>query len=101
MYAAIDYVRSVSVRRLAYLLLCGEKNEFVAVLPGIQEKLVDIFRNVSAPPVLAEAFLCVRVLLVRLSARSLASFWPVIMSESWICDRGGTKQNITFVLDAG
>ncbi|KAI0031253.1 Dopey, N-terminal-domain-containing protein [Vararia minispora EC-137] len=76
-----NLMRSLALRRMSYLLLCGEKNEFLTSLPTIQEKLVDVFRNVNAPTVLAEVFLCIRVLLCRLSAHNLASFWPVILSE--------------------
>jgi hypothetical protein len=42
---------------------------------------VDIFRTVSSPVVQSEAFLCIRVLLCRLSSNSLTSFWPVVLTE--------------------
>ncbi|KAI0323044.1 Dopey, N-terminal-domain-containing protein [Amylostereum chailletii] len=76
-----NMLRSLSLRRLSYLLLCGEKNQFLTSLPTIQEKLVDVLRNTSAPSVQAEVYLCVRVLLCRLSPHNLVSFWPVILSE--------------------
>jgi len=74
-------LRSLNLRRLSYVLFTGEKNHFLTQLPTIQEKLVDIFRTVSSPIVQGEMFLCIRVLLCRLSPNNLTSFWPVILTE--------------------
>ncbi|KAG6841563.1 hypothetical protein C0991_009598 [Blastosporella zonata] len=74
-------LRSLNVRRLSFILFTGEKNHFLTQLPTIQEKLVDIFRNVTAPIVQCEVFLCIRVLLCRLSAHNMTSFWPVLLTE--------------------
>ncbi|KAG6911306.1 hypothetical protein DXG01_002145 [Tephrocybe rancida] len=74
-------LRSLNVRRLSLILFTGEKNHFLTQLPTIQEKLVDIFRNVTAPIVQCEVFLCIRVLLCRLSAHNMTSFWPVLLTE--------------------
>ncbi|KAG6851405.1 hypothetical protein H0H93_005803 [Arthromyces matolae] len=74
-------LRSINVRRLSLILFAGEKNHFLTQLPTIQEKLVDIFRNVTAPIVQCEVFLCIRVLLCRLSAHNMTSFWPVLLTE--------------------
>ena len=71
----------MNLRRMSYILLCGEKNQFLTSLPTIQEKLVDVLKNTSAPVVQAEVYLCVRVLMCRLSQHNLDSFWPVILSE--------------------
>jgi hypothetical protein len=76
-----NQVRSMNMRRMSYILLCGEKNQFLTSLPTIQEKLVDVLKNTSAPVVQAEVYLCVRVLMCRLSQHNLDSFWPVILSE--------------------
>lgn len=74
-------LRSLNLRRLSYVILSAEKNHFLVSLPSIQEKLVDTLRNVSAPIVQSEVFLCVRVLVCRLSPHNLSSFWPVILTE--------------------
>ncbi|KAI0334441.1 hypothetical protein GY45DRAFT_1318466 [Cubamyces sp. BRFM 1775] len=74
-------LRSLNLRRLSYVILSAEKNHFLAQLPSIQEKLVDTLRNVSAPIVQSEVYLCVRVLLCRLSPHNLSSFWPVVLTE--------------------
>ena len=76
-----NQLRSMNLRRTSYILLCGEKNQFLTSLPTIQEKLVDTLKNAAAPAVQAELYLCVRVLLCRLSPHNLDSFWPVILSE--------------------
>lgn len=74
-------LRSLNLRRLSFVLFAGDKNHFITQLPTIQEKLVDILRNVSAPIVQSEVYLCIRVLLCRLSPHNLTSFWPVILTE--------------------
>jgi hypothetical protein len=74
-------LRSLNLRRLALVLFTGEKNHFLTQLPAIQEKLVDILRNVPSPIVQCEVYLCIRVLLCRLGAHSMTSFWPVILTE--------------------
>ncbi|KAJ6523556.1 Dopey, N-terminal-domain-containing protein [Mycena capillaripes] len=74
-------LRSLNIRRLSFVLFAGDKNHFLTLLPSIQEKLVDILRNVTAPIVQSEVYLCIRVLLCRLSAFNLTSFWPVLLTE--------------------
>jgi len=92
-------LRSLNVRRLSFVLLSGEKNQFITQLPSIQEKLVDMLRNVSAPIVQSEVYLCIRVLLCRLSAHNLTSFWPVILTElvsppfPFFCDSSDVKKS--------
>ena len=75
-------LRSLSLRRLSYVVYTGERNQFLAQLPAIQERLVDVLRpGVVAPIVHSEVYLCMRVLLCRLSPHNLSSFWPVILTE--------------------
>jgi hypothetical protein len=74
-------LQSLSLRRLSYVLFTGDKNHFLTHLPSVLEKLVDILRNVIAPIVQSEVYLCMRVLLCRLSPHNLTSFWPVILTE--------------------
>ncbi|GLB43530.1 putative dopey, N-terminal [Lyophyllum shimeji] len=76
-------LRSLNVRRLSFVIFNGDKNHFLTQLPTIQEKLVDIFRNVTSPIVQCEVFLCIRVLLCRLSPHNLTSFWPVLLMEMY------------------
>ncbi|KAG8988872.1 hypothetical protein FRB90_002518 [Tulasnella sp. 427] len=75
-------LRSLNLRRLSFAVFAGERNQYLAQLPAIQEKLVDLLRNSTlAPVVLGEVYLCLRVLLCRLSPHNMNSFWPVILTE--------------------
>ncbi|EPQ60111.1 hypothetical protein GLOTRDRAFT_101965 [Gloeophyllum trabeum ATCC 11539] len=76
-----NLLRSLNLRRLSYALYAADKNHFLTQLPSIQEKLVDVLRNSPAPVIQSEVYLCVRVLLCRLSPHNLTSFWPVILTE--------------------
>lgn len=74
--------RSLNLRRLSFVLLAAERNHYLTQLPNIQEKLVEILRtdNVS-PRVHSEVYLCLRVLMCRISGQHLTNFWPVILAE--------------------
>jgi len=74
-------VRSLNLRRLSLVLFAAEKNHFITLLPTVQEKLVEILKNVTTPVVQCEVYLCIRVLLCRLSPHNLTSFWPVVLTE--------------------
>jgi hypothetical protein len=74
-------LQSLSLRRLSYILFAGDKNHYLAQLPSVVEKLVDIFKNISSAVVQSEVYLCLRVLLCRLSPHNLTSFWPVVLTE--------------------
>jgi len=74
-------LRSLNVRRLSFVLFAGDKNQFLTQLPTIMEKLVEVLRTVSSPVVQSEVFLCIRVLLCRLSPRNLTGFWPTVLTE--------------------
>ncbi|KAL5535972.1 hypothetical protein ACEPAF_4066 [Sanghuangporus sanghuang] len=74
-------MRAQNIRRLSFVLFASEKNHFLTQLPAIQEKLVDLLRNGGAPIVESEVYLCIRVLICRLSPHNLSSFWPVLLSE--------------------
>ncbi|SPO28009.1 related to DOP1 - strong similarity to developmental regulatory gene, dopey (dopA) [Ustilago trichophora] len=73
--------RALNLRRLSFTIFAGEEDAFLTQLPLIQEKLVDLLRSGVSEVLHAEVYLCLRVLLVRFSARNLASFWPVLMTE--------------------
>ncbi|KAG8881950.1 hypothetical protein FRB98_004046 [Tulasnella sp. 332] len=75
-------LRSLNLRRLSYVLFSGEKNQYMVPLPAIQEKLVDLLRSgTTAPVVLSEVYLCLRVLLCRLSSHNMTGLWPVVITE--------------------
>jgi hypothetical protein len=70
-----------ALRRLAAVLLAGGRNHHLAQLPLVLEKLVEVFRSVPSAAVQSEVYLCLRVLLCRLSPHNLTSFWPVVLTE--------------------
>lgn len=71
-----------NLRRLSLILLAAERNHYLGLLPAIQERLVEMLRsgNVSAR-VHSEVYLCLRVLMCRISPQHLTNFWPVILAE--------------------
>ena len=73
--------RALNLRRLSFTLFSSEQDGFLTQLPLIQEKLVDLLRSQVNEVLHAEVYLCLRVVLVRFSARNLASFWPALMTE--------------------
>jgi len=93
-----NMIRSLNLRRLSFVLFIGERNHFLAQLPSIQEKLVEILKNPPGAAVqsevsttsthnhqynltVIEVYLCMRVLMCRLSPHNLSSFWPTILTE--------------------
>ncbi|XP_059475824.1 protein dopey-1-like isoform X2 [Neocloeon triangulifer] len=74
--------RAQLLKRLAFVLLCGERDQYHRQMPDIQERLSDCLRLPQAGPTLhAQVFLCFRVLLLRMSAHHVTSLWPVVISE--------------------
>ncbi|KAI8919962.1 Dopey, N-terminal-domain-containing protein [Powellomyces hirtus] len=73
-------IRAQSVRRLSFAIFSGPTDQYVPKLPSIQEKLVDIFKSGSGPMVV-EAYLCLRVLLCRVTSHHLSNFWPTMLTE--------------------
>ncbi|KAJ2336384.1 hypothetical protein GGI00_000861, partial [Coemansia sp. RSA 2681] len=74
-------MRALSLRRLSFIVWAGAVNQYLASLPQIQEKLVDILKNAPHPAVQIEVFLCLRVLLCRVSNHHMSNFWPMLLTE--------------------
>ncbi|KAK3917430.1 Protein dopey-1-like protein [Frankliniella fusca] len=74
--------RAHLLKRLAFVILCGEMDQYQKYMPEIQEKLAESLRLPQVvPAVQANVFLCFRVLLLRMSPHHVTSLWPVIISE--------------------
>ncbi|GMS99570.1 hypothetical protein PENTCL1PPCAC_21745, partial [Pristionchus entomophagus] len=74
--------RAQSLKRLAFVLLGSELDQYKAQLPDVQERLAENLRLCQAvPSIRAAVFLCYRVLLLRLNASSLVSMWPAMVTE--------------------
>ncbi|XP_046144473.1 protein dopey-1 homolog isoform X3 [Osmia bicornis bicornis] len=70
------------LKRLAYVILCSEMDQYHKYMPEIQERLADSLRLPQViPSIQAQVFLCFRVLLLRMSPQHATSLWPVIVSE--------------------
>ncbi|KAI9352085.1 Dopey, N-terminal-domain-containing protein [Obelidium mucronatum] len=73
-------LRIYSVRRLSFLIWCGTVDQYLPQLPLIQEKLVEILKGASGPMHI-EAYLCLRILMCRMTAHHLANLWPIVLTE--------------------
>ncbi|KAL1122274.1 hypothetical protein AAG570_003679 [Ranatra chinensis] len=74
--------RAQLIKRLAFVILCSEKDQFHKYVPDIQDRLADCWRMPQVVPTLqAQIFLCFRVLLLRMSPHHIVPFWPPIISE--------------------
>lgn len=74
--------RAHLLKRLAFVILCGEMDQYQKYMPEIQERLAESLRLPQVvPAVQANVFLCFRVLLLRMSPHHVTSLWPVIISE--------------------
>jgi hypothetical protein len=73
--------RALSVKRLAFVIYSGAVDQYTDQLPLIQEKLVDALKIRDYGKTISKVLLCLRVLLMRVSANALRVFWPVILAE--------------------
>lgn len=73
--------RVCAIRRLSYTVYAEKRHAFLAQLPQMQEKVVEILRSGPADVVHAELYLLMRVLLCRFDSQHLTGFWPIILTE--------------------
>jgi hypothetical protein len=74
--------RVLTLRRLAFVLFGADRDHYLLQLPSLQELLVEILGTNSVTPVVRrEAYLCLRVLICRISSRELTSLWPVLLTD--------------------
>lgn len=73
--------RSLNLRRLSFVLFAGTMDQYVAQLPIIQEKIVELLKLDHSEMVHMEIYLCLRVILMRFSQKHFMNFWPVIITE--------------------
>jgi hypothetical protein len=76
-----NHIRANLLKRLAFIIYSGEFDQYLSSLPIIQEKLVEALKVPQASFVYIQVFLCMRVLLTRMSRDKLRAFWPVILTE--------------------
>ncbi|KAL1459038.1 hypothetical protein WDU94_011051 [Cyamophila willieti] len=74
--------RALLLKKLAFVILCSQTDQFHKHIPEITEKLSESLKlPTSVPGVQAQVFLCFRVLLLRMSPSNVTSMWPNIVSE--------------------
>lgn len=73
--------RVYAIRRLSYVVYAEKRHAFLAQLPQMQEKVVEILRSSPTDLVHAELYLFMRVLLCRFDSQHLTGFWPIILTE--------------------
>eukprot|EP00002_Diphylleia_rotans_P025783 TRINITY_DN5114_c0_g1_i4.p1 TRINITY_DN5114_c0_g1~~TRINITY_DN5114_c0_g1_i4.p1 ORF type:complete len:2006 (-),score=388.98 TRINITY_DN5114_c0_g1_i4:487-6504(-) len=70
------------LKRLAFVLLCGDVDQHHSAFGEIQEKIAECIKaSYSGAPLIPAVLLCARVLLVRMSKENLTSLWPTIINE--------------------
>ncbi|KAG0344934.1 hypothetical protein BG004_004061 [Podila humilis] len=73
--------RALMLRRLTFVIWSGTVDQYLPQLPNIQEKLVELLKLSSNEQVHPEIYLCLRVLLCRISNQHMNNFWPVLLTE--------------------
>lgn len=79
-------LRAQNLRRLSFVIYAAGQNQFLPLLPAIQEKLVDVLRtnassHTGADIVNAEVYLCLRAMLCRFDTQHLVTLWPIVITE--------------------
>ena len=74
--------RAGMMKRLAFTIFCSEPDQYQKSMPDIQERLAECLRSThQVPSIMAQVFLCFRVLILRMSPHQLTSLWPTVITE--------------------
>lgn len=73
--------RSLLIRKLAFVIFCSEDGYYDKYLVEIQEQLTIHLKYSSNSSVESSLLFCFRVLLMKLSAQSMMSLWPIVIAE--------------------
>ena len=102
-----DQDRLLNVRRLAFIILCRETDQFIAYTSQIKDKLMELGRTASIDPIHGEVLLLYRVHGLRFTPVHLITFWPLIVSElqilfTQILDQAGvvSKEQLPLFFEA-
>uniref|UniRef100_A0A914EEG8 DOP1-like C-terminal domain-containing protein n=1 Tax=Acrobeloides nanus TaxID=290746 RepID=A0A914EEG8_9BILA len=74
-------MRAQALKRLAFVVLSSQMDQYSTQLPDIQERLSDSLRLAQVPVVHAQVFTCYRVLLIRMKPFNFVSMWPSMVTE--------------------
>ncbi|KAI7822798.1 Dopey, N-terminal-domain-containing protein [Kickxella alabastrina] len=75
------HMLAIALRRLSFVIWAGSVNQYLSLLPHVQKSLVDTMKNNPHPVVQMEVFLCLRVMLCRISSHHMSNFWPMLLTE--------------------
>ncbi|XP_038657508.1 protein dopey-2 isoform X2 [Scyliorhinus canicula] len=73
--------KAMLVKRQAFAIFSGERDQYHLYLPLIQERMTETLRVGMSSVVTAQMFLTFRVLLMRISPQHLTSLWPIMVTE--------------------
>lgn len=80
-----DRKTQLNLRRIAFLLLSNEEDDFVVHLSGIQEKLTELMNATatSSPSFVtrAEVYMVLRALILKISPIHLSPLWPTLNTD--------------------
>lgn len=72
--------RCALLKRVSFVLLGGQVDEYVKLLPIISEKIVELLR-IGLIWTLEETLRCLSVMLIKFSHKHLVSQWPIVLTE--------------------
>lgn len=73
--------RSLLIRKMAFVIFCSEDGYYDKYLVEIQEQLISHLKYSSNSSVESSLLFSFRVLLMKLSAQSMMSLWPIVIAE--------------------
>jgi len=76
-----NHNRAKQLKRLSFIIWAGQEDQYLGLLPLIQEKIVESLKIPSATSLHLQVFFCLRVLLIKFNHQNLRSFWPIVITE--------------------
>ena len=73
--------RAMLIKRFAFVIYTSEKDQYTRHIPEMLACIVDLLKLPQVPILYTQMFLFLRVLLLRISNKSLMSFWTIFMAE--------------------
>lgn len=74
--------RRKQLKRLAFVIHAGRRDQYGRYLNNILEKLVESLKIPNATRLYSQVFVCLRVLLTRIDVTNLSPIWPLIITET-------------------
>eukprot|EP01083_Nonionella_stella_P181918 653113_1 len=74
--------RTKQLKRLAFVIHAGRRDQYGRYLNTILEKLVEALKISNASILYCQVFVCLRVLLTRIDVTNLSPIWPLIITKT-------------------